>query len=176
MDSIHLILLPLLLFLSHFPLVTEAQKPVAMADSPFSDALKNLQKQIGYQFQDPILLQQAMTHASFSIENNKALHIAGVNLIETAITLKYLNQNRDIEAKDLALKLLELTTEKACKESGVRLGLQKVVRVATRTDTSTAICGAFRALFGAIALDSGKADAAIDVFSKISGSGLVFYL
>lgn len=44
----------------------------------------------------------------------------------------------------------------------MRLGLQKIIRVSSKTDSSTAsvVCGAFRAIFGAISIDARSVDSA----------------
>lgn len=46
-----------------------------------------------------------------------------------------------------------------------------MVRVSVKTNSSNSgiVCSAFRAMFGAVAIDSGKADTAGDVFWKLPG-------
>ncbi|XP_062169271.1 protein NUCLEAR FUSION DEFECTIVE 2 isoform X2 [Alnus glutinosa] len=144
--------------------------------SPFSTALETLQKQIGYTFQSIGLLRRAMTHASFSEENNRALSILGANVIETSVSLRLLGMDIDISAKDLNRHIAEISTmESSCLADGIRLGLQKVVRVSPKTDSSApaVVCGAFRAIFGAIAIDAGKSDDAGKVFWGVHGGDVV---
>ena len=61
--------------------------------------------------------------------------------------------------------------ESSCAADGLRLGLHKVVRVSPKTDSSSpaVVCGAFRAVFGAIALDVGKSDDAGSIFWAVHG-------
>uniref|UniRef100_A0A803N3E4 Uncharacterized protein n=1 Tax=Chenopodium quinoa TaxID=63459 RepID=A0A803N3E4_CHEQI len=101
-----------------------------------------------YTFHRIDLLQRAMTHASFSEENNRALSILGTSIIEHLCPL----------AK-------ACNVESSCPVDGMRLGLHKIVRVSHNTNCTTPaiVCGAFRAIFAAVALDSGKSDDASSV-------------
>ncbi|KAG8378947.1 hypothetical protein BUALT_Bualt07G0037500 [Buddleja alternifolia] len=113
-----------------------------------------------------------MTHASFSGENNKALSILGASVIETSVALQSLIKDVDISAKDLNNRIAEVSkVESSCTADGTRLGLQKIVRVSPKTDATApaVICGAFRAIFGAIAVDTGCSDEAGRIFGKIRG-------
>lgn len=148
-------------------------KPVSV--SPFSIALKNLQNHINYSFDNVQLLVRAMTHASFSEENNKALSILGLSVIEASVTLDLLNRNSDISAKNLNSKISEIIkVEASCAVNGTSLGLEKVIRVSPKTDPSApnVVCGAFRALFGAVALDGGSLDKAQTVYLGIQEGGI----
>ncbi|XP_077223078.1 protein NUCLEAR FUSION DEFECTIVE 2-like [Tasmannia lanceolata] len=144
-------------------------------DSPFSNALQILQKQIGYDFQTVDLLRRAMTHSSYSRENNRALSILGLDAIQTSISFHYLQRNLDASAKDLSLRISEMSGADSCAADGFRLGLQNVIRVSTKTNSSTdsVVCGAFRAVFGAVAIDSSKADDAGNLFWKFQGGDVL---
>lgn len=128
-----------------------------------------------YTFQSIGLLRRAMTHGSFSEENNRALSILGANVIETFVSLRLLGTDIDISAKELNRRIEEISTvESSCLVDGMRLGLQKVVRVSPKTNSSTpaVVCGAFRAIFGAIAIDTGKSDDAGKVFWRVHGGNV----
>ncbi|XP_022738316.1 protein NUCLEAR FUSION DEFECTIVE 2-like [Durio zibethinus] len=138
--------------------------------SPFSQALETLQKQIGFTFKSIGLLRRAMTHASFSEENNKALSILGSHVIETSVSLRSLEKDIDLSSKELNKLILEISNvESSCAVDGARLGLHKVIRVSPKTDPSspTIVCLAFRAVLGAIAVDSGNTDEAVKIFWSI---------
>lgn len=62
--------------------------------------------------------------------------------------------------------------ESSCAVDGLRLGLQKVVRVSPKTNSSApvVVCGAFRAIFGAIAIDTANCDAAVNIFWAFHGA------
>ncbi|CAN6717941.1 unnamed protein product [Malus baccata var. baccata] len=125
-----------------------------------------------YKYKKIGLLRRAMTHASFSEENNKALSILGANVIETSVSMRSLESNLEISAKELNRRISDVSkVESSCAADGKRLGLHKVVRVSPKTDSSAplVVCGAFRAVFGAIALDTEKADDAGEYFWRVHG-------
>ncbi|XP_021890873.1 protein NUCLEAR FUSION DEFECTIVE 2 [Carica papaya] len=154
--------------LSQVYAVNEPYEPrIKLPSSPFSAAIKALQKQIGYEFESVGLLRRAMTHPSYSEENNKALSILGVHIIETAVSLRYLGKDVDTSAGDLNHRISEISeVVSSCANDGRGLGLEKVVRVSSKTNSSIpgVVCGAFRAMVGAIALDSEKSDDAGRIF------------
>ncbi|KAK2663802.1 hypothetical protein Ddye_002376 [Dipteronia dyeriana] len=140
--------------------------------SPFETALETLQKQMGYNFTRIALLRRAMTHASFSEENNKALSILGESVIGTAVAFSCLRKDIEISPKDLNRRLSDISrVDSSCAVDGKRLGLQKVIRVSSKTDATApvVVCGAFRAIFGAIAIDTGKPDNAGRFFLSVHG-------
>ncbi|XP_061338670.1 protein NUCLEAR FUSION DEFECTIVE 2 [Gastrolobium bilobum] len=143
--------------------------------SPFSSALETLQKQLGYTFKSISLLRRAMTHASFSEENNKAFSILGASVIETSVSFQLLSKDVDVSAKELNTRLSQISNvDSSCAVDGMRLGLHKVVRVSPKTNSSApaVVCGAFRAIFGAIAIDTGKSDAAGNIFWTLHGGDI----
>lgn len=138
--------------------------------SPFSLALETLEKQLRYNFNHFNLLRRAMTHSSYSGENNRALSILGLDVIETSVSLRSLERDIDASPEDVSRKIKEITKVDSCAVDGSKFGLEKIVRVSSKMNSSTPsiVCGAFRAIFGAIALDSGKADDAGDVFWNVT--------
>ncbi|EOA38579.1 hypothetical protein CARUB_v10010399mg [Capsella rubella] len=138
----------------------------------FSTDLATLQTQIGYKFNNINLLRRAMTHASFSQENNKALSILGTHIIETSVSLQNLTKDIDISSKALGRLIAEVSNvDSSCALDGGRLGLGKIIRVSPKTDASNSaiLCAGFRAIFGAIAIDAGIVDDATKVFWKVHG-------
>ncbi|XP_043703660.1 protein NUCLEAR FUSION DEFECTIVE 2 [Telopea speciosissima] len=141
--------------------------------SPFEVALENLQKQLGYEFQSRGLLRRAMTHPSFSGENNKALSILGAGVIETSVALSSISRNAEISTKDLNRRIIDIFEVNSCAADGLALGLQNVVRVSRKTNASmpVVVCGAVRAVFGAVAIDATTVDVASKVFWTVHGDG-----
>ncbi|OMO87776.1 hypothetical protein CCACVL1_08770 [Corchorus capsularis] len=137
--------------------------------SPFLQALEILQDQIDYTFKNIDLFQISMTHASFSEENNEALSILGANIMETSAAIHSLEKDIDMSSKELGNLISEISKVSSCAFDGLQLGLQHVVRVSAKTDpsSSTIVCGAFRAMFGAIAIDFGSTGKAGNVFWSI---------
>ncbi|CAN1179791.1 Protein NUCLEAR FUSION DEFECTIVE 2 [Linum perenne] len=174
-SSVFLSLFIALAFLPHSQ-VTAAADPVELSlSSPFSSALEALQKQINYSFENVGMLRLAMTHSSYSIESNKALSILGANVIDTAVSMQSLRTDIDISSTTLSERVAQISNvDNSCAVDGMRLGIHKVVRVSSKTDSTTpsVVCGAFRAIFGAVALDSGKADDAGKVFLNVHRGGV----
>lgn len=118
-----------------------------------------------------------MTHASFSEENNKAFSIFGATIIDTSVSFHLLSKDVDVSAKELNRRLSQIANvDSSCAVDGMSLGLHKVVRVSPKTNSSSpfVVCGAFRAIFGAIAIDAGNSDAAGNVFWTLHGGDLGF--
>ncbi|KAK2970901.1 hypothetical protein RJ640_005258, partial [Escallonia rubra] len=127
---------------------------------------------VSFNFQTIGLLRRAMTHSSFSEENNKALSILGERVIESTVSLKSLTNDIEMSAKELNHLVTKVSNvEASCAVDGMKLGLQRVVRVSAKTNSSTpaVVCGAFRAVFGAVAVDSGESDEAGSVFWAVHG-------
>ncbi|KAG9448733.1 hypothetical protein H6P81_008698 [Aristolochia fimbriata] len=137
--------------------------------SPFPSSLETLEKQIGYAFKSDDILRRAMTHASYSRDNNRALSLLGLDVVRASVSKHYLIQDIDMSVKNLDRRLSAITNGNACSADGYRLGLEKIIRVSAKTNSSWApiVCGAYRAIFGAVAIDSGKIDVAGDVFWKV---------
>ncbi|XP_060204822.1 protein NUCLEAR FUSION DEFECTIVE 2 isoform X2 [Lycium barbarum] len=129
-----------------------------------------------YTFQDVELLRRAMTHASYSGENNRALSILGEKVIEGSVSLQLLSKNIDMSPKDLNRAIVDLSSNvvTSCVADGERLDLQKIIRVSRKTNSSApaVVCGAFRAMFGAIAIDKSSLDSAGKVFLSVHGKGM----
>ncbi|CAN6888106.1 unnamed protein product [Brassica oleracea var. botrytis] len=169
-----LLLLPLafVVIVSSSSQVRATNVGIESFSSPFATNLATLQSQIGYNFTNLNLLRRAMTHASFSQENNKALSVFGSHLIETSISLHLLSKDIDTSSKALTRLIAEVSNvDSSCALDGNRLGLERVIRVSPKTDASNSaiVCGGFRAIFGAVAIDSGMVDEAIKVFWKVHG-------
>ncbi|OWM90484.1 protein NUCLEAR FUSION DEFECTIVE 2 [Punica granatum] len=151
-----------------------ADQGLKPSSSPFEAALVTLQKQIGYTFEDIGLLRRAMTHSSFSEENNRALSILGSNIIDASVSFQSLRKNIEMSPKDLTRRIAEISkVESSCAVDGTRLGLQKIIRVSSKTDPTnpSIICGALRAIFGAAAIDKGECDGAGALFWKVHVGG-----
>ncbi|GFZ07805.1 ribonuclease III family protein [Actinidia rufa] len=96
----------------------------------------------------------------------------GANVIDASVALRSLVADVDISSRDLSRLISEISSvDSSCASDGSRLGLQKVVRVSLKTDSSTpaVVCGAFRAMFGAIAVDSRSSDDAGRIFWSVRG-------
>ncbi|TVU44230.1 hypothetical protein EJB05_03666, partial [Eragrostis curvula] len=142
--------------------------PVA-AGSGFDAALARLQSQIGYDFRAPELLRRAMTHASYSRENGRALAVLGLAASQSAAALQALANDHDAAASVVAHRATEVASEAVCAKIGARVGIPAIVRVAAGINASAppVVCGALRALIGAVAVDANSTDAAVKVFMRL---------
>ncbi|KAK9117076.1 hypothetical protein Sjap_016023 [Stephania japonica] len=139
--------------------------------SPFDLALQSLQAKIEYKFVNIDLLRRAATHSSYSRANNRALSVLGSNLLSTIASLRCLDNNIDATPLDLSRAIVNADSVANCAAVGFSLGLDEVIRVAaaeTDSKSPSIVCGAFRAVLGAVALDSGKLDRAAEVFWALS--------
>ncbi|CAL4937162.1 unnamed protein product [Urochloa decumbens] len=150
-------------------LVASPSHPRASASSPFEAALAKLQARIGYTFRAPDLLRRAMTHASYSRENGRALAVLGLAAAQSAAALGALAADNDAASSAVSRRASEVASEAACAAAGVHVGIPAIVRVASRTSASAApvVCGALRALIGAVAVDANSTDAAGEVFWRL---------
>ncbi|XP_072963125.1 protein NUCLEAR FUSION DEFECTIVE 2 isoform X2 [Typha angustifolia] len=163
MATLYILPLPLLLFFTSLPAAFKWT-------SSFAAALQTLQKQIGYEFREIDLLRRAMTHPSYSRENCRALSILGLAAVESSAALRLLRSDADASAAAVSDRVSQASNITACSAAGDRLGLPAILRVATGTNASSpaVVCNAFRAMFGAVAVDAGGIDAAAEVFWRVN--------
>uniref|UniRef100_A0A0E0D9P8 RNase III domain-containing protein n=1 Tax=Oryza meridionalis TaxID=40149 RepID=A0A0E0D9P8_9ORYZ len=141
------------------------------SSSPFDAALATLQNQIAYRFHAPDLLRRAMTHASYSRENGRALAVLGLAASQSAAALRALAADHDASASASAVsrRARDASGEAACVAAAARVGIPSIVRVAagTKPTAPLVVCGALRALIGAVAVDANSTHAAEEVFWKL---------
>ncbi|KAJ6793232.1 putative protein NUCLEAR FUSION DEFECTIVE 2 [Iris pallida] len=139
------------------------------SSSSFEAALETLQTKIGYKFESVDLLRRAVTHPSYSRDNYRTLSLLGLDAIRSSASLRLLGENLDASAKEMDSRVDSLAGVSACAAAGMSLGLHKLLRVSPKTDPAapSSLAGAFRGLFGAVAVDSGKIDVAGGVFWKL---------
>ncbi|PKA52929.1 hypothetical protein AXF42_Ash001910 [Apostasia shenzhenica] len=156
------------------PQLQAAASSILQASSSFSAGIDTLQNQIGYHFQSVDLLRRAMTHSSFSRDNNRALSLLGLSAMEATAAFSLLRDDPEASAAAVNGRIAEIAGFETCSAAGNRLGIEKLVRVASGTTASPAIvCGALRAMFGAISVDAGGIDAVGKVVLRVVGSGLL---
>ncbi|XP_062213064.1 protein NUCLEAR FUSION DEFECTIVE 2 [Phragmites australis] len=162
-----LCLLVSIAFPSHPRAVGSGLAPAS--SSPFDAALATLQTQIGHSFRAPDLLRRAMTHASYSRENGRALAVLGLAAAQSAAAIRSLSADHDATASAVARRAREAASEAACAAAGTSVGIPAIVRVAGGVNASAdpVICGAFRALIGAVAVDANSTDTAGEVFWRL---------
>ncbi|PWA78160.1 ribonuclease III domain-containing protein [Artemisia annua] len=124
----------------------------------FTNELDRIERIIDYKFQNIWYLRRAMTHSSYSDENNKDLSIIGLGIINATVARDTFTRRLNSSSKAVNDRLSMTNNENVCAAYGTFLRLESVVRVSASFDSSNSsiLSGAFKALLGAIALDSGK--------------------
>lgn len=133
---------------------------------PYTSSIEDLQTKIKYQFKDKVLLTKALTHASFSHDNNGALNILGTEIIKAAISFRYVWKNYTISKGDLNFQMSNLSNCDAVSNDAFDMQLHELIRVAPKVDPKAKIvvCGCYRSLFGAIGVDAKNLDVAKEKF------------
>ncbi len=133
--------------------------------------MQALQSNIGYIFQDIYLLQQALTHRSFSADNNERLEFLGDAVLDLVVSdILYRNYPNMSEGE-----LSRIRSQVVCKDALARLGhklnLANYIRLSSGELKSggrgkpSIIADAVESILGAIYLESGL-EKAIEIAQK----------
>ncbi|MGB3561749.1 MAG: ribonuclease III [Thermoanaerobaculia bacterium] len=142
-----------------------------------SDPIDALQRDLGYHFKDPSLLEKSLTHRSFANErdldeNYERLEFLGDTVVGL-ITAEWLyRQHPDLAEGDLSKLKGYVVSEPVLAGCAERLGLGEILRLGVGEERSGGRCkrsllaDALEAVLGAVFLDGGLA-AARKVFLPI---------
>ena len=132
-----------------------------------TETLKELEKELGYQFRDINLLKQAVTHSSYSNEKNmgklgcnERLEFLG-DAVLSIIVSDYLFNNYTVPEGDLTKLRAALVCERSLDVMANKIGLGDYLRLGHGEEMTggrtrpSIIADAFEALIAAIYLDSG---------------------
>ncbi|MBC3811374.1 ribonuclease III [Undibacterium aquatile] len=134
--------------------------------------LQLLQKRLGYQFCNPALLQQALTHRSHSVLHNERLEFLGDSILNCVVASLLFESFSDIDEGDLSRVRANLVKQQSLYEIAQRIELSQFLRLGEGELKSggfrrpSILADALEALFGAIFLDSGF-DAAKEVIRSL---------
>jgi len=134
--------------------------------------LQLLQKRLGYQFCNPALLQQALTHRSHSVLHNERLEFLGDSILNCVVASLLFESFSDIDEGDLSRVRANLVKQQSLYEIAQRIELSQFLRLGEGELKSggfrrpSILADALEALFGAIFLDSGF-DAAKEVIRAL---------
>lgn len=132
-------------------------------NSTMSNDLSLLEEKIGYKFKNIKLLQEAMTHASYSHESsprvasNQRLEFLGDAILSHIITLKLFTEFPEIREGLLTIMRASLVNEKCLTKLAAVLHLEDYIRLGKGqwTVPDSVLADAFEALVGAMYLDAG---------------------
>ncbi|HEY7301895.1 MAG TPA: ribonuclease III [Xanthobacteraceae bacterium] len=161
------------------PPVAPTSEPVLVAEGPENKpakrrrrSTKELAERIGYEFKDPALLEQALTHISaLAGARNRAasyqrLEFLGDHVLGLVISDMLFASFPRADEGELSRRLAELVRREACADVARSIGLGAVIRLGSseehaggrhRTAILADVC---EALVGAVFLDGGYAGAA----------------
>lgn len=120
-----------------------------------------LETAAGYSFKRPELLQQALTHRSFSASNNERFEFLGDSILNCVIALDLFERFKDIREGDLSRIRANLVCQDRLCEIALHLNLGEYLRLGEGERKSgggqrpSILADALEALFGAIFLDGG---------------------
>ncbi len=126
-----------------------------------SKPLLTLQARIGYTFVKPALLQQAMTHRSFSSEHYERLEYLGDSVINVIVSDLLYQALPDLPEGQLSRIRSNLVKQDSLHSLALKLGLSHCLRLGTGEASSggakrpSILADALEALLGAIYLDAG---------------------
>lgn len=126
-----------------------------------------------YQPDDTVLFQQALTHRSFSRDNNERLEFLGDALIDLIIGNALYHQFPEKQEGELSRFRAELVRGSTLADVAKEIGLDSLIRLGEGekknggAQRESIMAGAFEALMGAIYLDSD--------FEQCQKTALVFF-
>lgn len=144
-----------------------------------SSLQKHLAERLGLEFQRPELLEQALTHKSFSesqVGHNEKLEFLGDAVLDLVLADALMRRFPDNDEGRLSKKRASLVNEKELSAVALRLGLQEHLRLGKSEIQSKGalkprlLAGCLEALIGAIYLDAGFQKAQTAAESLFVGS------
>lgn len=129
--------------------------------------MSNLEEVIGYQFRDPSLLREALTHPSKSFEtkevcpHNQRMEFLGDAVIQLVLTERLYNMFPSYPEGQLTKLRARLVSRSALHKFAIGMNLGKYVRLGKGEEASggrdraSTLADAFESVMGAVYLDGG---------------------
>ena len=130
-----------------------------------SSALSELQIRLGHAFRQPGLLQQAVTHRSFSADHNERLEFLGDSVLNLSVAHLLYAQLASLPEGDLSRVRANLVKQDTLHQLAKTLDLSSVMRLGEGEMRSggqnrpSILADALEAIIGAVYLDAGYKDA-----------------
>ena len=138
-----------------------------MRASPTSSPeLQALQKRLEHEFSNPRLLQQALTHRSFSADHNERVEFLGDSVLNLAVAGLLYERLSELPEGDLSRVRANLVKQETLHQLAVQLGLPLLIRLGEGEAKSggqkrpSILADALEAVIGAVYLDAGFEKAA----------------
>ncbi|MFT4173143.1 MAG: ribonuclease III [Rhodocyclaceae bacterium] len=132
----------------------------------------DLEPVIGYRFQRPALLLQAVTHRSFSADNNERLEFLGDSILNMVIAMALYTRFGTLKEGELSRLRANLVRQEALQGIAEKIGVGQALRLGEGELRSgghrrpSILADATEAIFGAVFLDGGF-DAAKQVIDAL---------
>lgn len=123
--------------------------------------LQAFQSRLGHRFQTPQLLQQALTHRSFSADHNERLEFLGDSVLNLAVSALLYERLPDMPEGDLSRVRANLVKQDALAELATHVSLAGGLRLGEGERRSgghkrpSILADALEAVIGAVYLDAG---------------------
>jgi ribonuclease-3 len=130
-----------------------------------SPDLQSLQKRLEHEFSNPRLLQQALTHRSFSADHNERVEFLGDSVLNLAVAGLLYERLSELPEGDLSRVRANLVKQDTLHQLAVQLGLPPLLRLGEGEAKSgghkrpSILADALEAVIGAVYLDAGFARA-----------------
>ncbi|MDO8387039.1 MAG: ribonuclease III [Polaromonas sp.] len=130
-----------------------------------SPDLQSLQKRLDHEFSNPRLLQQALTHRSFSADHNERVEFLGDSVLNLAVAGLLYERLSELPEGDLSRVRANLVKQDTLHQLAVQLGLPPLLRLGEGEAKSggnkrpSILADALEAVIGAVYLDAGFATA-----------------
>jgi len=128
--------------------------------------MDEIQKRIGYTFQNRALLLTALTHPSYAgdhhVESYQRLEFLGDAVLELCVSEMLYRAFTNLSEGVLTRMRAELVCEDALSEAAERLGLNRAVRLSVGEERSggrqkkSILCDIMESVIGAVHLDGGR--------------------
>ena len=133
-----------------------------MRASPTSSPdLQALQKRLEHEFSNPRLLQQALTHRSFSADHNERVEFLGDSVLNLAVAGLLYERLSELPEGDLSRVRANLVKQETLHQLAVQIGLPTLIRLGEGEAKSggqkrpSILADALEAVIGAVYLDAG---------------------
>lgn len=123
--------------------------------------LLSLQARVGHRFEQPALLERALTHRSFSAHHNERLEFLGDAVLNLAVSLLLYEQLSGSDEGDLTRVRAHLVREESLHRVALELELPAVLRLSEGeargggAQRPSILADAVEAIVGAVHLDGG---------------------
>src|ERR687890_1201805 len=120
-----------------------------------------LQQRIGHRFNDPALLERALTHRSFGVDHNERLEFLGDAVLSLVISSLLFERFAGSDEGDLTRVRAHLVREDSLHRAALQLGLPESLRLGEGEARgggamrASILADALEALIGATFLDGG---------------------